>query len=46
MIREEHTKLIANSLPHAKLVLVEGDHFIAQKAPEAFNKAVLDFLLS
>ncbi len=45
MIRDAHTKLIANSLPNAKLVLLDGDHFIAAKEPEAFNKAVLAFLL-
>lgn len=44
MIRDSHTKLIAENLPNAKLVLVEGDHFIAQKNPEAFNEAVLAFL--
>ena len=44
MIRDSHTKLIAENLPNAKLVLVEGDHFIAQKNPEAFNEAVLEFL--
>ena len=46
MIRDKHTKLIAASLPNAKLVLLNGDHFIAAKQPEAFNKAVLDFLLA
>ena len=45
MIRDKHTKLIASSLPHAKLVLLDGDHFIAAKQPKAFNKAVLNFLL-
>ncbi len=44
MIREEHTRLIAGSIPGAKLVLLSGDHFIAAKEPEAFNRAVLDFL--
>jgi pimeloyl-ACP methyl ester carboxylesterase len=46
MICNKHTKLIAASLPNAKLVLLDGDHFIAAKQPEAFNKAVLDFLLA
>jgi len=44
MIKEEHTKLIANSIPNAKLVLIRGDHFIANKEPERFNTAVMNFL--
>ena len=44
MIRGEHTRLIAESIPGAKLVFLKGDHFIASKHPEEFNKAVLDFL--
>ena len=43
MIRERHTRLIAASIPHARLVLVPGDHFIASKAPAAFNRAVRTF---
>ena len=45
MIKEGHTRLIAASIPHARLVFIEGDHFIAAKCPEAFNRAVTDFLL-
>ena len=44
MIREEHTRLIAGALPHSRLVLLPGDHFIAAKNPHAFNKAVEAFL--
>lgn len=44
MIRERHTRLIAKSLPNARLVLLPGDHFIANKQPDAFNQAVWDFL--
>ena len=44
MIREKHTRLIADSIPNARLVLLPGDHFVANKNPEAFNRAVLDFL--
>ena len=44
MIKEEHTKLIASSIPDAKLVFIKGDHFIANKCPQEFNRAVLDFL--
>lgn len=44
MIREEHTRLIAGALPHSRLVLLPGDHFIAAKNPSAFNEAVVAFL--
>ena len=44
MIRKEHTKLIAASIPEAELVFIKGDHFIAGRHPEEFNRAVLDFL--
>lgn len=44
MIQEKHTRLIADSIPNARLVLLSGDHFVANKNPEAFNRAVLVFL--
>lgn len=44
MIREDHTRLIAESIPDSRLVFLPGSHFIANKHPEAFNRAVLDFL--
>ncbi|MBR4121971.1 MAG: alpha/beta fold hydrolase [Erysipelotrichaceae bacterium] len=44
MIREPHTRLIAAGIPDARLVLIEGNHFIANKKPAEFNRAVLDFL--
>ncbi len=44
MIREDHTRLIAESIPDRRLVFLPGSHFIANKHPEAFNRAVLDFL--
>lgn len=44
MIKDSHTVLIANSLPNSKLEVIAGDHFIAAKNPEAFNKAVEKFL--
>ena len=44
MIREDHTRLIAAHIPNARLVFIEGDHFIANKCPDAFNRAVLAFL--
>ena len=46
MIRAEHTRLIAERIPNAELVFLPGDHFIAGKCPEAFNRAVLAFLRS
>lgn len=44
MIKADHTRLIAASLPRSTLVWVPGDHFIAQKRPEPFNLAVEEFL--
>ena len=44
MIKESHTKEIAEHLPNAKLVIIDGNHFIANKCPEEFNQAVNDFL--
>ncbi len=44
MIRASHSRLIADSLPHGRLVTVKGDHFIAGKRPGPFNRAVLEFL--
>ena len=45
MIKDKHTRLIARSIPQAELSIIPGDHFIANKSPEAFNEAVLRFLL-
>ena len=44
MIKTAHTKLIADHIPGAKLVFLEGDHFIAAKRPAEFNREVLAFL--
>ena len=44
MIREDHTRLIAASIADAEVRFIQGDHFIANKQPEAFNQAVLAFL--
>lgn len=44
MIKETHTRMIADSIPDAGLVFVRGNHFIANRHPEEFNRAVLDFL--
>ena len=44
MIKRSHTQLIYDSLPNARLVLLEGDHFIANRRPEEFNREVERFL--
>ena len=44
MIKESHTRLIYKSLPDAQMNIIEGDHFIAAKNPERFNKVVEHFL--
>ena len=44
MIRRDHTRLIAASIPGARLVLLPGTHFIAAETPEGFNEAVTEFL--
>ena len=40
MIKESHTKEIAGKIPNAKLSIIKGDHFIANKRHNAFNKEV------
>ena len=44
MIKESHTKEIAEHLPNATLTIIQGNHFIANKNPGAFNQAVEAFL--
>ena len=44
MIKDAHTKLIYRSLPNAQLNIIEGDHFVANKNANAFNKVVDVFL--
>jgi pimeloyl-ACP methyl ester carboxylesterase len=44
MIKTSHTRQIAASIPGAELVLLQGDHFIANKNPGPFNAAVQRFL--
>ena len=46
MISEAHTRLIAASIPGARLAFVEGTHFVAAENPDAFNRTVNDFLES
>lgn len=44
MIKESHTKEIAGNLPDVALTILKGTHFIANKCPAEFNRAVDDFL--
>lgn len=44
MIKESHTKVIANGIPNAELTIIRGDHFIANRRPVEFNRAVDAFL--
>ncbi len=44
MITAQHTRLIAQSISNAKLVFMDGDHFIANKKSVPFNREVLAFL--
>ena len=46
MIKEEHTRLIANEIPDAKLVIMRGNHFIANKKADRFNQEAETFLQS
>ena len=45
MIRDAHSRLIAQRLPNGRLAVIPGSHFIAARNPEAFNRAVADFLV-
>lgn len=44
MIKTVHTEEIANNISGAELAIIKGDHFIANKSPEEFNKRVESFL--
>ena len=44
LIKRTHTEAIYRALPNAKLVIMEGDHFIAAKQPKEFNESVEKFL--
>ena len=45
MIKENHTELIAKSIPNSELVLIEGDHFIANKESAVFNEKIESFFM-
>ena len=44
MIKESHTRLIYKSLPNAQMNIIEGNHFVANKNADVFNKVVDLFL--
>lgn len=44
MIKDSHTRYIAQHIPDAKLYIIDGDHFIANKNHEVFNQIVDQFL--
>ena len=44
MIKKEHTIQISSGIPGSELVFIEGDHFIANRSPDEFNRIVLSFL--
>lgn len=43
MIKEEHTRLIAESIPGAQLRFIEGTHFVVYEDPDTFNQAIEEF---
>ncbi len=44
MIKESHTRQIAESIPNSRLVIIKGNHFIAAENPKEFNNEVDRFL--
>lgn len=44
MVKDSHTRLIFRSLPDAELAIIRGDHFIAAKKTQEFNRIVWEFL--
>lgn len=44
MIKDEHSRMLADSLKQGAYCCVEGTHFIAHENPAAFNRAVEQFL--
>lgn len=44
MIKSSHSKEIADALPDARLVTLNGGHCIAKESPEAYNRVVDAFL--
>ncbi len=44
MVKAAHTREIAAHIPNARLAILPGDHFLASKKPEGFNREVERFL--
>lgn len=44
MIKDSHSELISASIPDCRFIRIDGDHFIAAKNSEPFNRAVEAFL--
>ncbi len=44
MIKESHTKEISDNIMNSELMIIKGNHFVANKNPEEFNMAVNEFL--
>ncbi len=44
MVKTAHTQKIAAHIPNARLAILPGNHFIANQAPEQFNREVARFL--
>lgn len=45
LIKENHSRLIAENIKDSELSFVEGNHFIADKNPIEFNKEIEKFLV-
>jgi pimeloyl-ACP methyl ester carboxylesterase len=46
IVKDEHSELIAGSLPNARRVVVpKAGHFVMKDAPAEFDRIVLDFLM-
>ena len=46
MIKKSHTELIAKNIHGARLLFLDGDHFLPYKEPVKMNIALCDFLAS
>lgn len=44
MIRDSHSRKIAEAIPRSEFVRISGSHFIAAENPDEFNRSVEEFL--
>lgn len=44
LILKRHTEQIHSSIPNSEIAFIEGNHFIANRNPDAFNRIVFQFL--